>query len=139
MEVRYGKQEDYPKFKKLHGRFFYSGLTELRRRITVSKEVFDKLVATESLFLAFEQDELIGYAVVQGYDDGTCKIEEIFISPECQRRRYGFAFILKIKEQAKKEGFTKIELISVTEETDRFWENCGCVSKDGNDLYETKL
>ncbi len=139
MEVRYAKQEDYPQFEKLHGQFFYAGLTEQRAKITVSKEIFDKLVATESLFLAFGQNELIGYAVMQGYDDGTCKIEEIFISPDSQRRGYGFAFILEIKKKAKSEGFTKIELMSATYESDRFWEKCRFVSRNGSDLYETKL
>ncbi len=139
MEVRYAKQEDYPKFEKLHGQFFYAGFIDQRRKITVPKEVFDKLVATESLFLAFKQNELIGYSVMQGYTDGACKIEEIFISPDYQRRGYGFAFIMKIKEQAKKEGFTKIELMSATYESDRFWEKCRFVSKDGTDLYEINL
>lgn len=139
MEVRYATWEDYPEFEKLHAQFFYAGNSDVRPNITVPANMFIELVITQSMFLAFEQDEMIGYAVMQGYTDGSCKIQEFFIKPSKQRKGFGRQFVEEIKKRAKEEDFSRIELMSATMETDRFWEKCRFLSVGGSDLYILNL
>lgn len=125
INVECATQKDYPQFRDLHKRFTYLGSKQVREPI-VDEARFNEYVARESMLVAYERDQLIGYAIVDGYDDGTCDIHEIFVAPEHQHKGYGKKIVQKIEEEARKGGFTMLKVFSLFIETDHFWMmKCG--------------
>lgn len=126
INVECATQKDYLQFEKLQRRFIYLGAKEPRGEPSVSKETFDDYVARESMMVAYVGDELVGYAFVDGYDDGVCSIREIFVAPEHQHNGYGKEIVRRIREEAKLAGFEKLQVFSILIETDNFWMmKCG--------------
>lgn len=126
INVECATQKDYLQFEKLQRRFIYLGSKEPRGEPSVSKETFDDYVARESMMVAYVGDELVGYAFVDGYDDGVCSIREIFVAPEHQHKGYGKEIVQRIREEAKLAGFEKLQVFSILIETDNFWMmKCG--------------
>ena len=126
INIECATQKDYAKFEELQKRFIYLGSKEIRGEPSVSKELFDDYVERESMMVAYEGDTLVGYAFIDGYDDGICVIREIFVAPEYQHKGYGHTIVQRIKEEAKKSGFKKLQVFSVLIETDNFWMmKCG--------------
>lgn len=68
--------KDYQNFEELQKRFIYPGSKELRGTPSVDKETFDDYVARESMMVVYQGDILVGYAFVDGYDDGVCAYEK---------------------------------------------------------------
>lgn len=120
INVECATQKDFPKFRDVHKRFTYLGSTEPREPV-VNEQRFSEYVENGSLFVAFEGDVLVGYAIVSGYEDGTCDVNEIFVLPEYQHKGYGKQIVQKIEEEAKADGFIQLRVFSVFIETDCFW------------------
>lgn len=137
--IHYAQMCDYEDFRRLHENFSYAGNFGVRKNIIVKEKEFEDFVLAESLFLLSNEKGVIGYAVMEAYDDGSCKIQEIFISKKEQRRGLGRLFVRLIKDVAKSEGFTRIFLLSVNIKTDDFWSKCGFTSVNGSDQYEIEL
>lgn len=122
--------KDYPKFEELQKRFQYLGTSELRSESSVTKETFDDYVDRESMLVAYQEDELVGYAFLDAYlddnDDVVCSIREIFVDPNHQRKGYGKAIVQRVREEAKQVDAKYLQVFSVFVETDRFWMiTCG--------------
>ena len=120
INVESATQKDYAQFHEVHSRFTYVGSTELRAPI-VDEKRFNEYVENGSMFVAFEGNTMVGYAIVSGYEDGTCDINEIFVLQEYQHKGYGKQIVQKIKEEAKASGFTQLRVFSIFIETDCFW------------------
>lgn len=126
INVECATQKDYAKFEELQKRFIYLGSKETRSEPSVDKKTFDDYVSRESMMVAYEGDTLVGYAFVDGYDDGICSIREIFVDPKYQHKGYGKTIVQKIREEAKLSGFKKLQVFSLMIETDNFWMmKCG--------------
>lgn len=126
ISVECATPKDYLQFEELQKRFIYLGSKEPRGEPSVNKETFDDYVARESMMVAYEGDTLVGYAFVDGYDDGVCSIREIFVAPEHQHKGYGKEIVRRIREEAKLAGFKKLQVFSILIETDNFWMmKCG--------------
>ena len=137
INVECATQKDYQKFQELQRRFVYLGSTELRDEPTVDKATFDDYVSRESMMVAYEGDTLVGYAFVDGYDDGICSIREIFVDPKYQHKGYGKQIVQKIREEAKASGFEKLQVVSLWMETDNFWMmKCGFRPDEGGYLVQ---
>ena len=125
INVECATKKDYPQFKDVHNRFSYVGSTELREPV-VDEQRFLEYVENGSMFVGFEGDTIVGYAIVSGYDDGTCDINEIFVLPEHQHKGYGKQIVQKIEKVAKESGFTQLRVFSIFIETDCFWMRKCC-------------
>ena len=126
IKVECATPKDYAKFEELQKRFIYLGSNEIRKEPSVDRKTFDDYVSRESMMVAYEGDTLVGYAFVDGYDDGICSIREIFVDPVHQHKGYGRAIVQKIREEAKLCGFEMLQVFSVMIETDNFWMmKCG--------------
>ena len=122
MEIRIeiAKKNDYPQFAEVHKRFTYVGSNNTRESI-VNEERFNEYVELASMFVAFEGDVMVGYAIVTAYEDGTCDINEIFVLPEHQHKGIGKAIVQKIEKDAKDSEITQLRVFSIFIETDSFW------------------
>ena len=124
------KSDDYSKFEELQKRFKYLGTTELRSEPSVTKEMFDDYVARESMLVAYQGEELVGYAFLDAYlddnDDVVCSIREIFVDSKHQRKGYGKEIVQRVIDEAKLVDAKYLQVFSVFVETDRFWMiTCG--------------
>lgn len=123
--IQNARETDYPKFKAIHERYTYIGAKAPREPI-VNEEAFKEYANGGSLFMAYENGVVVGYAIVVGYEDGSCSIEEIFVDQIHQRKGYGKLLVEHIKEVAKSDGFKQIDIFSLSIETDHFWMmKCG--------------
>lgn len=118
--VACAKRENYNEFKKVHDRFTFIDATAPRGPL-LDDATFNDYADRESLFLAYEDNVLVGYAILDCYEDMTCDVQEIFILPEYQRNGYGKQLVDHIKEVAKRDGVKKLNVFSIMIETDEFW------------------
>lgn len=126
INVECATPNDYTKFQEFQSRLINLGSTELEYKPEVDKPEFDDYVARESFLLAYEGDKLVGYALVNGFEDGICSIYKIFVAPEYRHQGYGKQIVQKIKEEAKESGFKCLQVFSILIETDHFWMmKCG--------------
>lgn len=117
--------KDYPKFKELHKRYLNANANHHENEKQEEAE-FINYVERESLLIAYVNDIAIGYAMLNGYDDGSCEIYQIFIAPEEQNNGYGKQLVDYIMEMAKQEGFKKLNVFCLDIDADRFWMlKCG--------------
>lgn len=138
LEVRYATVADFQNFRKLRKKFFYAGESNCPYANKGDNE-YNIWIDNENIILLTENSEIIGYALMQGYDDGGCVIKEIYVDFEKQKQGIGKKFVNMIKSIATDEGFRKIELISANMDTDRFWSRCGFKSVNYSDLYQCEL
>lgn len=134
--IRCAQETDYPKFHKLHKRFAYLESNSIRNTTTVDEATFKEYVQRESLFVAFDSaNQMVGYAVVDAYEDKTCDIQEIFVAPEHQRKGYGEQIVQFIKDVAKNDGIEKLCVFSIFIQTDNFWRwRCRFKEEEGGEL-----
>ena len=113
-------RKDYQQFAEVHKRFVYLSSSELRETI-MDEETFNEYADMGRIFVAFDGDIMVGYAVVTAYEDGKCHINEIFVLPEYQHKGYGKQIVDKIIVEAKESGLNKLLVFSLLIETDAFW------------------
>lgn len=131
LKIRYATEalSDYEAFKKLHEHFGYAENNPKkfseRKVIIDTYKTYLKYVEDESMLFAILDGEVIGYAIMSVEDCNRCKIEEIYVKFELQRKGYGRQFVEQIKQVAKQEAFKEIELISANLTTDQIWFKLG--------------
>lgn len=128
--IEFATSNNYPEFVELHKRFYCLGSNVPIKVNSMTEEVYNDYVERESLLLAYQNNVLIGYAMLIAYqddnDDIVCSIQEIFVDPEYQRNGYGMEMLKRITEEAKKVEAKQLQVVSFFIETDHFWMvKCG--------------
>lgn len=122
-------REDYNAFDTLHRNFRYAELKKeeeipcVNLRVKTYEEYAD-LAEKEWIYFAVEDGKVTGYVIITPYEDGSVKLEEIYIASNEQRRGSGRMFVSLLKAFLKKEGFNRIFLLSYNMATDQFWFRC---------------
>lgn len=134
-------REDYTAFDTLHRNFRYAELKKedeipcVNLRVKNYKE-YAELAEKEWIYFAVEDGKVTGYVIITPYEDGSVKLQEIYIASDEQRRGSGRMFVSLLKDFLKKEGFKRITLLSYNEATDRFWCRCCFKSVNGSEEFE---
>lgn len=135
LTFRDAQTKDYEDFNKLYIRKDYLGEPEMFGS-AMEEDRYIKHVQNENIVLAVLNETIIGYCLVQAFDDGICEIVSIYINSDYRGKGYGGAFVSHIEALAKSCGMKKISLMSYNMETDRFWENMRYSSVNNTEEYE---
>lgn len=135
---RNAQLEDYEAFNKLYIRKDYLGEKEWIGT-AMEKDRYIKHIQNEDIVLAVLNGTVIGYCLVQAFDDGICELISFYINSEYRGKGYSRAFLSHIESLAKSCGMKKIRLMSYNMKTDRFWERMKYVSVNYTDEYEKIL
>lgn len=145
MKIRMAKltKGDYRAFNQMHILFRYAEFNpadELEREPVIKDyEDYFEYVQNEWLYFAVQDGEEIGYVIITAFDDKSVKIEEIYVNRKYQREGYGKKFVKKFVEFLKENDMKRVEAISATMVTDKFWADCNFRSVNGSELFEYKI
>lgn len=132
MELRKAVLKDFRTFNKMYVKF-----DELFPINPMGKERYQSLVEQGFIYLAEEEKNIVGYAIILRYEDIGVRICHFFVKEK--RNKLGSKFYTLLEEEIKKLGFNKIFLLCVTHEATMFWKNNGFTSIDGTEEFFKKL
>lgn len=138
-------QEDYEIFMNMHKTFAYSEpcpeLKSIRPPVIKNKVEYEDFITQKGdiVFAIDDSENVVGYAILQWFEDMACKIQEIYIVEQYQGKHLGKQFVNTIKQVAKEGGFLTIELMSYSMATDNFWSACNFRYTGANDKYEFQI
>lgn len=134
-------REDYAAFDTLHRNFRYA---ELRKEEEIPRtkpiietyEQYAEYARNEWIYFSVEDGMVTGYVIITPYEDGSVKLQEIYIADSHQRCGSGRMLVSLLKDFLKKEDFEKITLMSYNRATDEFWFWCGFKSVNNSEEFE---
>ena len=77
--------DDFSRFNDIYANTCYIGEKDLIIRL-MSYRAFKKLVENEKLILVFHDLILVGYAIVEIYDDGEMQIKNMYVLKVFQKK-----------------------------------------------------
>lgn len=85
------------------------------------------------------EEKVVGYIILNAFNNGAAYIKEIMIKSEERRHGYGRRAVKELIEGLKEdEDFKLLKVISATMATDDFYSSCGFRYTSG-DVYEHRL
>ncbi len=144
--LEYGIESAYEIFKPMHENLCYSdidaSLESPRKPIFPDFDSFKKALEETNIFfivLKENKEKIVGYIILNAFNDGSAHIKEIMIKSEERRNCYGRRAVKKlIKILEEDEELTCLKVFSATIATDNFYSSCNFRYISG-DTYEYRL
>ena len=120
--------DDFSRFNDIYANTCYIGEKDLIIRL-MSYRAFKKLVENEKLILVFHDLILVGYAIVEIYDDGEMQIKNMYVLKVFQKQGIGRKMIEYIENYANSFniGIKYLFIIPQNEELNLVLEKLGFI------------
>lgn len=136
----------YEIFKPIHENVVYSDVPNspqiIRRMAIKNVKEFDEFLKKSNIFFIFldgNPDNIVGYIILDVFESGEAKIQEIVIKQEFRMQGFGRRAVKTLIEELKKDKTIKyVRIFSATMATDDFWSACNFRYLYG-DTYEYAL
>lgn len=136
MKMRLATLEEIETFNEMYTNFSEVNNGEYKLE-PMRKERYEKFVKQESIYFAVLEGKVIGYAMLEAYDDGTAQIKQFFIKEK--RKGYGKQFYKLVEEEFIKYNINIIYMMILWYEAECFWKKMGFKSVRGSEEFYKKL
>ena len=132
MEIRLATLKDYDAFNDMYIHFPEDFLLD-----KMPLERFRPYVTRNTIYLAVEEEEIVGYAIVFSYSNGTADIIQFYVTKKLSG--YGKEFYKLLEKEIRTKNIRTVYVQCFQNKKERFWQGNGYLRFRSSDKFFKEL